>query len=58
MIPGDDRGGRMAKKKGQGTADEPMGIVISRGAETDLAPTILAFVWGPADADLPEFASV
>jgi len=48
----------MAKKKGQVVADEPMGIVISRGAETDLAPTVLAFVWGPADADLPELATV
>jgi hypothetical protein len=48
----------MAKKKGQAVTDEPMGIVISRGAETDLAPTVLAFVWGPADADLPELATV
>jgi hypothetical protein len=48
----------MAKKKVQVTADEPMGIVISRGAEADMAPTVLAFVWGPADADLPELAAV
>jgi hypothetical protein len=47
----------MAKKKIQVPSDEPMGIVISRGAEKDLAPTVLAFVWGPADADLMEFAS-
>lgn len=47
----------MARKKLQVTTDEPMGIVISRGAETDLAPTVLAFVWGPADADLPELAA-
>lgn len=46
----------MAKKKLQVTSDEPMGIVISRGAETDLPPTVLAFVWGPVDADLPELA--
>ena len=44
----------MAKKKIQVPADEPMGIVISRGAELDLAPTVLAFVWGPADAEMPE----
>ena len=48
----------MAKKKVQVQADEPMGIVISRGVETDLVPTVLAFVWGPADVEMPEFASV
>lgn len=48
----------MAKKEVQVQADEPMGIVISRGVEKDLAPTVLAFVWGPADAEMPEFASV
>ncbi len=48
----------MAKKKTQVSVDEPMGIVISRGAEADLAPTVLAFVWGPADADLPELAAI
>jgi hypothetical protein len=44
----------MAKKKTHVQTDEPMGIVISRGAEQDLAPTVLAFVWGPADGDMPE----
>jgi hypothetical protein len=48
----------MAKRKTQAQVDEPMGSVISRGAEADLAPTVLAFVWGPADADLPELATV
>ncbi len=47
----------MAKKKIQGPNDEPMGIVISRGAEKDSAPTVLAFVWGPADLEMPEFAA-
>lgn len=47
----------MAKKKMQGPTDEPMGIVISRGAEKELAPTVLAFVWGQVDAELPEFAA-
>ena len=47
----------MAKKKLQVTFNEPMGIVISRGAEQDLAPAVLAFVWGPADADLPELVA-
>jgi hypothetical protein len=46
----------MAKKKVQVQTDEPMGIVISRGAEKDLSPAVLAFVWGPADGDMPEFA--
>lgn len=44
----------MAKKKASVQTDEPIGIVISRGTEQDLAPTVLAFVWGPADGDLPE----
>ncbi len=47
----------MAKKKVQVPADEPMGIVISRGAEQEFAPTVLAFVWGPVDCDMPEFAA-
>jgi hypothetical protein len=47
----------MAKKKNQVPTDEPMGIVISRGAELDLAPTALAFVWGPADIELPELVA-
>jgi hypothetical protein len=47
----------MAKKKVQVQADEPMGIVISRGAERELSPAVLAFVWGPADGDLPELAA-
>lgn len=55
--PGDTRGETMAKKKVQGPDDEPMGIVISRGAEKDALPTVLAFVWGSADLELPEFAA-
>ncbi len=47
----------MAKKKMQLPNDEPMGIVISRGAEQDMAPTVLAFVWGPADAEMPELVA-
>ncbi len=47
----------MAKKKNQIPIDEPMGIVISRGAEQDLAPTALAFVWGPADIEMPELVA-
>ena len=54
VIRGNDLGDGMAKTKIQVPADEPMGIVISRGAEQDLAPTVLAFVWGPADAEMPE----
>lgn len=48
----------MAKKQMPTTADEPMGIVISRGAEADRAPTVLAFVWGPAETEMPELAAV
>ena len=52
--PGIRSGDGMAKKKTQIQADEPIGIVISRGAEQVLAPTVLAFVWGPADGEIPE----
>lgn len=44
----------MSKKATLSVSSEPMGIVISRGAERDPAPTVLAFVWGPADYDLAE----
>ena len=27
---------------------EPMGIVISRGSRAEQAPTVIAYVWGPA----------
>lgn len=47
----------MTKKKIQVPMDEPMGIVISRGVEKDLSPTVLAFVWGPADAEIPELVA-
>lgn len=47
----------MAKRKIQVPVDEPMGIVISRGVEKDPAPTVLAFVWGPADVDMPELVA-
>jgi hypothetical protein len=56
-LPGDELGEMMAKKKAQGSSDEPMGIVISRGAEQDLAPTVLAFVWGQADLEHPELVA-
>jgi hypothetical protein len=29
-------------------SQEPMGIVISRGAQPEPAPTVFAYVWGPA----------
>ena len=48
----------MAKKKMQVQVDEPMGIVISRGADVDPAPTVMAFVWGPADVELSELVEV
>jgi hypothetical protein len=45
------------KKKAALPVDEPMGIVISRGAEQDPTPSVLAFVWGTMDVDLPELAA-
>jgi hypothetical protein len=47
----------MAKRKIQVPAEEPMGIVISRGAEPERAPTALAFVWAPVDIEVPELAA-
>jgi hypothetical protein len=44
-------GQSMQKSTGVRTADEPVGIVISRGANPDAAPALLAFVWGPADVE-------
>jgi hypothetical protein len=39
----------MKKASPKKTIDaEPMGIVISRGSRTEQAPTVLAYVWGPA----------
>jgi hypothetical protein len=32
---------------------EPIGIVISRGTHLEQAPTVYAYVWGPAP-ELPE----
>jgi hypothetical protein len=46
------------KKKPAMPVDEPMGIVISRGAERDPTPSVLAFVWGTMDLDVPELAAV
>jgi hypothetical protein len=35
---------------------EPIGIVISRGAQAERQPTVFAYVWGPAPepTDEPE----
>ena len=30
------------------TDQEPIGIVISRGAQPEETPTVFAYVWGPA----------
>jgi hypothetical protein len=41
-------------------AQEPLGIVISRGSRAEQAPRFLAYVWGPApetDADVPARAA-
>jgi hypothetical protein len=47
----------MARRRLEIPAEEPLGIVISRGVEQDQAPTVLAFVWAPEDAELPELAA-
>lgn len=33
---------------GRGAAEEPLGIVISRGARDEPRPAFSAYVWGPA----------
>ena len=50
----------MSRKRTQVPDTEPIGIVISRGAEQELAPTVTAFVWGPvdySDEDAPELVA-
>lgn len=47
----------MSRKRTQMQHEEPIGIVISRGAEQDPAPTVTAFVWGPVDDDAPELVA-
>jgi hypothetical protein len=32
-------------------ADEPVGIVISRGTREDVSPRVLAYIWGQVPAD-------
>jgi hypothetical protein len=49
--------GAMSKKSAVVPVQEPMGIVISRGAEHELAPALLTFVWGSADLDQSELAA-
>lgn len=42
----------MMKDNRQGReAQEPIGIVISRGSRDETAPRFWAFVWGPAPVD-------
>jgi hypothetical protein len=47
----------MARRRLELPAEEPLGIVISRGAEPEQAPTVLAFVWAPEDVELPELVA-
>jgi len=35
----------------QTESDEPVGIVISNGGETEQVPRFTAYVWGPAPED-------
>lgn len=32
-------------------ADEPVGIIISRGQRDEVAPRVSAYIWGPVPAD-------
>lgn len=34
--------------------DEPIGIVISRGARNEQAPSVFAYVWAPAPEEIDE----
>jgi hypothetical protein len=36
------------KRKAAAASQEPMGIVISRGAEREKPPVFFAYVWAPA----------
>jgi hypothetical protein len=38
----------MAKTKRQRAAEEPLGIVISRGSREEPPPAFSVYVWGPA----------
>ena len=43
----------MAKTKRIRAAEEPRGIVISRGSREDPPPTFSVYVWGPAPEPEP-----
>lgn len=43
----------MAKTKRIRAAEEPLGIVISRGSREESPPTFSAYVWGPAPEPEP-----
>lgn len=38
-------------------ADEPMGIVISRGTSEERPPVFSAYVWGPAPEDVHDLSA-
>ena len=44
---------RMAKTKRMRAAEEPRGIVISRGSREETPPTFSVYVWGPAPEPEP-----
>ncbi|HET6700280.1 MAG TPA: hypothetical protein VFH14_00645 [Gemmatimonadaceae bacterium] len=43
----------MAKTKRMRAAEEPRGIVISRGSREEPPPTFSVYVWGPAPEPEP-----
>jgi hypothetical protein len=44
---------RMAETKRKRAAEEPLGIVISRGSREEPPPTFSVYVWGPAPEPEP-----
>lgn len=43
----------MAKAKRNRAAEEPLGIVISRGSRDEVPPAFRVYVWGPAPEPEP-----
>lgn len=41
----------MKEMRQPSVADEPVGIVISRGTRDDVSPRVLAYIWSQVPAD-------
>jgi hypothetical protein len=44
----------MKKNREPNEADEPLGIIISRGDRTERRPIFSAYIWGPAPEPVAE----